>query len=122
MNMFGKMRFPRRKTLRLVIVLVAAAVAVWIGGVRLYAFPGVSMAPTVKPGDHFIGFVGLWRLRSPKRFDMVIFDVPSTSRWAGQKIPWMKRVVGLPGEHIRLSGEELFINGRKEDAAFLHRD
>ena len=32
----------------------------------------------------------------------------------------MKRVVGMPGEHIRLSGTSLFINERKIDTPFLH--
>ena len=53
---------------------------------------------------------------------MVIFDVPSSSKWAGQNIPWMKRLVGLPGEHVRLSGADLFINGRKIESSLLHSD
>ena len=51
---------------------------------------------------------------------MVIFDVPRTSKWSAQKIPWMKRLVGLPSEHIRISGNQLFVDGRKVDAPFLH--
>ena len=80
------------------------------------------MSPAVESGDRFVGLVGIWGLRSPKRFDMAIFDVPSTSKWAGQKIPWMKRLVGLPGEHVRLSGAQLFIDGRKIEAPFLHSE
>ena len=92
----------------------------WLSGVRLFAFPGESMAPAVHPNDYFVGFVGLWRCRMPGRFEMVIFDVPPTSKWAERKIPWMKRLIGLPGEHVRLSGAGLFINGRKVESSFLH--
>jgi len=53
---------------------------------------------------------------------MLIFDVPPTSKWAQHKIPWMKRLVGLPGEHVRLSGSELFVDGKKIESSFLHSD
>ena len=80
------------------------------------------MMPTVMPNDYFVGLVGLWGLRAPERFDMLIFEVPPTSKWAERKIPWMKRLVGLPGEHVRLSGSSLFINGQKVPSDFLHSE
>ena len=100
----------------------AVVCAVWLSGVRLFVFSGRSMEPAVMAGDYFVGLVGMWRSHPPERFDMLIFDVPPSSKWAGQKIPWMKRLVGLPGERVRLSGDRLFINGREEGARFLHRD
>lgn len=33
----------------------------------------------------------------------------------------MKRLVGLPGEHVRLSGAELFIDGQRIASSPLHR-
>jgi signal peptidase I len=106
------MRLPRRRRTRILLAAVGAVALVWISGVRLFAFPGESMSPTV----------GLWHLRAPERFDLAIYDVPPKSKWAERKIPWMKRVVGLPGEHVRLTREQLFIDGRKVDTPFLHRD
>jgi signal peptidase I len=118
--------FKRRRwfrfSLRMLLALLALAVIAWASGVRIFAFPGEPMSPTVLPGDHFVGMVGLWGLRAPKRLDMVIFDVPGKSKWAGQGIPWMKRLVGLPREIIRLSGDQLFVNGQKIDAPQLHVD
>lgn len=98
----------------------AAIGAVWLSGVRLFAFHGKSMVPAVGPGETFVGLVGVWGHRAPARFDKVIFDLPPNSAWAASKIPWMKRLVGLPGEHVQLSGAELFINGRKVDAPMLY--
>ena len=103
--------------------MTAAVVgAVWLSGVRLFAFSGRSMEPAVMAGDYFVGLVGVWGSSPPERFDMVIFDVPPSSKWAGQGIPWMKRLVGLPGERVRLSGDQLFIDGREERTPFLYRD
>ena len=111
-----------RKISRLLVVTGILGLGLWLGGVRLYAFQGLSMDPLVRPGDHFVGLIGPWNLRTPQRFDLAIFEVPDTSRWAGQKIPWMKRLVGLPGEHVRISGRELYIDGRRVNAPFLHAD
>src|SRR3954464_10453886 len=112
----------RRRSLRVLALIAMAIGGGWLSGVRLFAFPGESMMPAVRPGDHFVGLVGLWQHRAPARFDLLIFDVPPTSKWAERKIPWMKRLVGLPGEHVRLSGAELFIDGRKIASDMLHSD
>src|SRR3954465_7891097 len=112
------MKRIRRRSLRVLVLIILAIGGVWLSGVRLFAFPGESMIPAVRPGDYFVGFVGLWGHRTPGRFALLIFDVPPPSKWAQGKIPWMKRLVGLPGEHVRLSGADLFIDGRKIDARF----
>jgi signal peptidase I len=109
-----------KRFLRLTAVVFGVAGALFAGGLRLYGFPGISMVPDVNPGDFLVVLAGPWRSRPPQRFDRLIFDVPPTSHWAAQKIPWMKRLIGLPGEHLRLSGAELFINGQKIMAPCLH--
>jgi len=108
------------KFIRIFLWSAVALIGVWLSGVRLFAFPGKSMMPTLMPDDYFVGMTGLWRYRTPQRFDMMIFDVPPTSKWAERKIPWMKRLVGLPGEHVRVSGAELYINEQKVDSPMLH--
>ena len=112
--------FTRRRKLLLGLPLILLGL-VWVSGVRVYAFAGDSMAPLLRGGDHFVGLTGVWGRRPPQRFELVIFDVPPTSKWAGQKIPWVKRLVALPTEHVRISGPELFINGRRVPAPFLYR-
>lgn len=112
----------RRRWLKGLLLVAATAVVAWLSGVRLFSFGGDSMRPGVNPGDWFVGLVGVWNLREPQRFDRLIFEVPPHSRWAAAKIPWMKRLVGLPGERVRLSGADLYINDRKVDAPFLYLD
>jgi signal peptidase I len=116
------MKTARRKLLKFAGITAVVAGTAWLSGARLFAFSGKSMEPAVMPGDYFVGLVGLWGMRTPERFDMVIFDLPPESKWAKRKIPWMKRVVGLPGERIRIAGERLFIDGKEVSAPLLRRD
>jgi signal peptidase I len=106
---------------RLLIGLIVVGVSLWAGGLRLYSFPGESMAPAIAPGSLVVGLVGPWTALDLQRFEIVIFDVPPASKWAGKGIPWIKRVVGLPGERVELRGDELLINGQRIDHPYRHQ-
>ncbi|MGX7245601.1 signal peptidase I [Enterococcus quebecensis] len=70
---------------------------------------GVSMEPTYHESDR------LWQtsLVRPKRFDIATFPSPSS----GKRI--IKRVVGLPGDTIRMENDQLYINDKKYDEPYL---
>lgn len=83
-----------------------------------YKVPTVSMMPALWPGDFIfanrwaygspLDFLGtLWKGASPQRGDLVVYLAPRN------KIPFVKRIVGLPGETLRGDGEALWINNSK---------
>ena len=95
----------------LIILLVRHSV------IEPYKIPTGSMIPTMKIGDHlfvnkltyglripFLGEVYTWA--NPNRGDIVIFDPPLDNG----KI-YVKRIVGLPGDTIKVEDTRLFING-----------
>ena len=82
------------------VIFVTGVIAV----VRIYVFQpfavvGSSMVPTFHEDD----FVIVDKISSIKRGDVVVF-VPS-----GQKLPYIKRVVGLPGETVKLQNGKVSI-------------
>lgn len=70
--------------------------------------PSASMAPTLLPGDFVLVDKLYAHFAEPRRFDVVLFDRPDLGR------PFLKRVVGLPGESLQLVDGDLFLNGRIE--------
>ena len=72
---------------------------------------GSSMDSTLKDGDILI----LNKLNnSYERFDVVVVEVTIDDK----KSKLVKRIVGLPGEHIKYEDNELYINNKKiEDIA-----
>ncbi|MEI5994229.1 signal peptidase I [Candidatus Enterococcus mansonii] len=70
---------------------------------------GTSMEPTYHESDR------LWQtsLISPKRFDVATFPSPRD----GKRI--VKRIVGLPGDTIRMENDQLYINDKKYDEPYL---
>ncbi|MCY4384901.1 MAG: signal peptidase I [Nitrospinae bacterium] len=55
------------------------------------------------------GYFSLPMLAAPKRGDLVLFDPPEDS---GSPIPYMKRVIGLPGDSVAVNPERrVFVRG-----------
>lgn len=61
------------------------------------------MVPTLEDGDIMILDKIGYTLNGLERFDVVVVD------YEGEKI--IKRVIGLPGDHIEYKDDKLYING-----------
>lgn len=120
--------------------VLQAAIVAGIVGLLLKVFvvdfcrvPSASMSPTLIPGDYVVVSklayaIGVpprlplgvvlpaewrWWYRLPQRWDVVVIDFPQVvGAAASDTVQYLiKRVVGLPGDTLRLSGDTLVING-----------
>ena len=73
---------------------------------------GPSMQPTLHDRDQMIVNKIDYRFNEPDRFDIVVFH-------ADEKKDFIKRVIGLPGEHVAVMDNMLYINGEEVDEPFL---
>ena len=72
-----------------------------------YEVQSISMEPTLHEGQYLIvSKVSYW-LHPPQRGDVVVLDPPDQR----STIPYIKRVVGLPGEHIEVRDERVWVDG-----------
>jgi signal peptidase I len=76
---------------------------------KSYTIPSVSMEPTFEAGDIFLVTVG--GAYTPKRGDVVIFKVANKYSPDYMK-DYVKRVIGLPGDHIQMIDSCLYLNGK----------
>ena len=75
---------------------------------------GQSMEPTLENKDNLICDKISYRFGDPERFDIVIIrpDADKSDRW-------IKRIIGLPGEEVRIDLEgNIYINGEKLDESY----
>jgi signal peptidase I len=71
--------------------------------------PTDSMAYTIRAGDHFLVETVTTALgREPRHGDLVVFRPPSNRRNI-----FVKRVVGIPGDRLRIRDKQLYRNGAK---------
>jgi signal peptidase I len=69
----------------------------------------ISMQPTLFPGDYVIVNKLVYRFtNTPKRGDVIVFKYPPDPT----AIPYIKRVIGLPGDQVHIASGKVYINGQ----------
>lgn len=76
---------------------------------------GPSMLPTLHDRDQMIVNKFKYRISEPERFDIVVFH-------ASVQKDFIKRVIGLPGEHVQVKDNVLYINGEEVSEPFLTKE
>jgi signal peptidase I len=75
---------------------------------------GTSMEPNLHHGEFVIVSKINYRLGEPERGDVVVFDFPRNITKE-----YIKRVIGLPGEQVRIQGGKVYINGIELSEPYL---
>ena len=94
-------------TLKLVLEVAVLALIIYLFVFQISIVKGASMAPTFAEHDRLIIDKVTYRVRSIRRFDVIVFR-------GGPREPrkdYIKRVIGLPGETVQLRDGRLLIDG-----------
>lgn len=85
--------------------------------------PSLSMAPTLAIGDRLVIEKLTYHVRTPRRGDIVVFKPPERvvklNFDLDPAVPWIKRVVALPGERVAVERGRLYVNGRPLPEPYL---
>ncbi len=132
---------PRRRALREVVQTLLLAVGMYVA-VQFFVLPyevdGASMDPRLHNGDRLLvnrnAYVhfdanDLWNLipgveregdakiypfHAPERGDVIVFNPPQAS-----DKPYIKRVIGLPGERVTFRNGYVFVDGEQLDESYI---
>ena len=97
----------------LLVVLILTLLVVTYVGQRTKVI-GNSMSPMLSDGDNLIVDKISYRFQEPQRFDIIVFPF----RYA-EKTYYIKRIIGLPGETVRIDDEgNIYIAGEVLDESF----
>jgi signal peptidase I len=120
---------PRRSKRRFFIewaIVVALAVIISLL-IRAFAFqtfyiPSASMEPTLWPGDRIVVNKLSVEFGTINIGDIIVFkaaaDVSSICHDPVKDL--VKRVIGLPGDHLTSVGNTIFVNGKRLDQKWSH--
>lgn len=78
--------------------------------------PSGSMENTLNIGDRIIADRNLYKISGIQRGDIIIFNPPDSE---SNKIYYVKRVIGLPGETIEGKDGYVYINGEKLEENYV---
>ena len=97
-----------------IVVVVAVVIAILLRTfvVATYSIPSGSMEPTLQVGDRIVVDKLSYDLHGIDRGNIIVFSTPPKENCAGPPVSdLVKRVIGLPGETISVSGGRVYING-----------
>jgi signal peptidase I len=124
------------KTLVVLALVAAGLVVLTLLTSRTYQMTSSAMEPTLhcaKPADgcqakhrdRVLASRVIYRLRDPRRGDIVAFRIPVAGTFACNSFfgeVFIKRIVVLPGERWRETNGFIYVNGKKLDEPYVKPD
>lgn len=78
-----------------------------------FVVDGESMEPNFESGERLVVNKIIYSIREPQRGEVVVFHVPQEGR------DFIKRVIAIPGDKVKVDGDDVYINGVKQEEPYL---
>ncbi len=93
--------------LQSIVVVAAMMVMIYLFVMSPQEINGASMEPNFHNGEYILTNKILYKFADPKRGEVIIFKSP-----ANKEIDYIKRIIGIPGDRVRLSANVFYVNDR----------
>lgn len=88
-----------------IVVALAIFVVVYLFLFQPHQVKGASMEPNFHDGEYILTNKYEYRFSNPKRGDVVVFKSPQNP-----EVDFIKRIIGLPGDRVKLLNNHYYIN------------
>lgn len=99
----------------LVIVAFVLAFGIRTAVAEVRWVPTGSMEPTIAAGDRLFTFKVIYYFKNPERGDIVVFEPPNQAQEKAGNYPFVKRVIGLPGDTVEVRDGLVYVNDKVYD-------
>ncbi|MDD3173921.1 MAG: signal peptidase I [Herbinix sp.] len=98
------------------VIAIAFAAATFINKVIIFKVevPTGSMENTIMIGDRVITLRLSYLFKDPQRGDIIVFPFPDD-----EKVDYIKRIIGLPGDTVEGIDGYVYINGEKLEESYV---
>ncbi len=97
-----------------IVVFMAMLVMVYLFVMSPQEINGASMEPNFFNGEYILTNKVIYKLRDPKRGEIVIFKSPKN-----KEIDYIKRIIAEPGDTVKLLNSAFYVNGTKINEPYL---
>lgn len=102
------------------IIVVSLAIALVITHfIKPTLVHGSSMYPTLEEKDYLIINRVAYNHKEPQRGDIIVFE-SELLQDNGKKKDLVKRVIGVPGDKVKITDGEVYINGKLQNEPYIH--
>ncbi len=108
------------RIVREILITALIALAIFLpmkATVQGYEVQYSCMLPNIQDGDWIIVGKLAYRLGEAQRGDTIVFDPPEQ---LNSEYPFIKRLIGLPGETIEVSNGYVYVNGVRLEEDYLN--
>lgn len=101
-------------------VLLAFGIRTFVAEARY--IPSGSMQPTLQINDRLIVDKITYNFQKPQRGDIVVFNPTDKLEDKNYHDAFIKRIIGLPGDTIRIEDGQVYVNGKPLDEEYVASD
>lgn len=101
--------------LETIVVSLAIFAVVYIFVFQPHQVDGKSMEPNFHNGEYILTDKISYRIHPPKRGDVVVFHSPQDER-----VDFIKRILGVPGDTIKVQSGYVYLNGIKLEEEYIN--
>lgn len=98
-----------KETITIIVIAFVLAMVLRTFVIEGRVIPTGSMLPTLQLQDRVLVNKFIYRFKEPQRGDVIVFDPPEVLH---SDKPYIKRLIGLPGEKVQIKDGKVFINGK----------
>lgn len=99
--------------LQVLVFAVSIFLFVYLLLVQPHKIKGNSMDPNFHDGEFLLTDKVTYRFGEPTRGDVVVFEAPPYND--DNKEEYIKRIIALPGDTVKVEGTKVFLNGQQLD-------
>lgn len=96
------------------VVFGAVFAIIYLFIAQFHKVSGNSMVPTLHDGDYLITEKISYRFGNPKEGDIIVLKNPRD-----ESQDFIKRIIALPGDTIKVQGDSVYLNGTSLNEPFL---
>lgn len=97
-----------------IVVALAIFVVIYLFLYQPHQVKGASMEPNFHDGEYILTNKYEYRFSEPKRGDVVVFRSPQNP-----EVDFIKRIIGLPGDRVKLLDNHYYINDVLLDESYI---
>lgn len=114
---FGNLGIHAIDFVQTVVVFGAIFALIYLFVAQFHKVSGNSMFPTYHNGDYLITEKISYKLGTPKRGDVIVLKNPRD-----ESQDFIKRILALPGDTIKIEGNFVYVNGSQVNETYLPAD
>lgn len=109
-------------TIQAIVMAFSIFIIIYLFLFQPHQVKGSSMYSTFEDKDFLLTDKISYRFNLPQRGDVIIFKAPKTEPCSEIECEYIKRIIGLPGENVKVQQGQIYVNNQLLNENYLDKD